>query len=127
MILSNLAKIDLIPGLSRETLPETHLGRIHRRSDLVWLCFLPLRMACPRKSHFTGHHSIQLDSVEGPSLPRGIPAPGGSRTCLALPASLHGSRIPYQNRLHDFLARFVPSIIRSPRTSVSSLQSRFHW
>ena len=41
------------------------MGDIHWCRNIVWLCFLSLRLACPRESHITCHHTVQVGLLVG--------------------------------------------------------------
>lgn len=67
------------------------LGHFRRRDHPLWLCILPLRLACARESYPPNHHPIQSDRTQRPTLLQRLPPPGSCRTCLTLPATIYSS------------------------------------
>lgn len=84
------------------------LGYFRRRDNALWLFVLPIRLARPRKGYPADHHPIQSHRTQRSAVLQCIPSSGSCRTRFALPFTLHGGRVPSQDRLHDFVAGSLP-------------------
>lgn len=93
--------------MSDQALLPAHVGDLRRSCDFVRLRFVPLWMACPRKSYPPGDHTIQLTGVERPTVPRRISTVGRCRARVSVSIIIYGRRVPSEGRVHGFLVDFV--------------------
>lgn len=107
-----------VVALPRPTVDQTYMGKLRRGRDALWLCFFPIRLACPRKSHPDCHHPVQLDSTERSSFLRCLPASGGGWLCFPFPFVVHGGRVSREDGLYHLLARNVSYRFRPTCPSV---------
>lgn len=94
-----------VPG---EALHQGNLGQLYRRCDSVRLLVLLVRLSRPREGHSSGHHTLQPDRAQGPTVLWRISTSGGGRTRVSVSTALHAGRVPHQDHLHDFLVDTLP-------------------
>ena len=71
------------------------------------LRFVPLWMACPRKGHSFGDHTLQLAGIERPSVPGGLSTFGRRRARVSVPITIYGRRVPSEGPIHGLLVDTV--------------------
>lgn len=91
-------------ALPRQALAPARLGHLSRRRDALRLRGVPLRLARAREGDPARAHPLQPAGAPGPALLQRLPPARGGGPRVAVPAALHGRRVPAQDRLHGVLA-----------------------
>lgn len=102
-----------------QTLLSANMGDLCWRGYSMWLCFLSLRMACPREGYIACNHPIQLVGIERPTVPGCFSTIGCSRTRIIIPSSVHSSGVPGEDCIHRLLVNTFSTSIRQARTSIA--------
>lgn len=107
-------------AMSDQALLPADVGDLRGSCDFVRLRILPFWMACPRESHPSGDHTIQLTGVERPSVPWRVSTFSSCRARLSVSIVIHGRRIPGEGCVHRFLVDTLSVGLRSAGASIVS-------